>query len=173
MASTARTSIFSILEKLFPTIGDVIQLIFSVKHVSLQVQRQAMKIRLLWEAYRLKSTIIPSATGCYEDRLAAVKHKYFQHGKRAMRIGLPPRGTRSNFLKQTSESKSLGHEKDEPGDACFKVLHLEREDIWTLRGTSQVNKHISSDKGRARTHLGGYERCSGRPQTNQWRVESS
>lgn len=62
-----------------------------------------------------------------------------------VKLGLSPRstmsptslpGTWSNLLDQTSESKRLGHEKNEPNKTGFEGLHLKNAEIWSYWGTS-------------------------------------
>lgn len=62
------------------------------------------------EAYKLKPTMILSVKGCYEDRIAIVKHNRFSVRRGVTKIALQLRGSRRDFLEQINNMS--GHKRE-------------------------------------------------------------
>lgn len=89
---------------------------------------------LVRRGFSLRSPEVPIAKGCYEGRLTTAEHNGSNVPRGAMRIGLPPRGTLSDFLEPTKERKRLGHER-----GVSQANDLLEEVVRTLRGREIKN----------------------------------
>lgn len=87
------------------------------------------------EAYSLKPTMIPSAKGHYEDRIAVAKHSQSSVWRGVTEIDLPLLGTRRAFLQQMNDRSGHKREVSRAKSASIDGISRTYRDISLSRDT--------------------------------------